>query len=322
MHGSSRKRPHAGREREDHLDARICERACEQHLVVALRQIVGLGLSGSAVRSRVRAGRLHAVHRAVFALVPPRMLTARGRIMAAVLACRPGAAASHRAAAALYELRLARRHWIDVTTPGATGRDRGAIRVHSGMTLAPGDVTTVDGIPCTTLARTLLDVAGDATDRELERAVHEAELQRIFDLTAVEEVLARANGRRGATRLRTLLAELGAPAPTRNGLEEAFLLLALSIGRPPDGVNEWIAFPAGGGAEADFVWHAERLVVEVDGRDIHTARRAFERDRRRDQRLTLLGHRVVRFSWRQVVHEPRYVAGTLATLLGGRPSRT
>ena len=83
-------------------------------------------------------------------------------------------------------------------------------------------------------------------------------------------------------------------------------------------MNRWIAFPAGDGAEADFVWDAERLVVEVDGRDIHTTRRAFDGDRRRDQRLTLLGYRVVRFSWRQVMHEPRYVATTLAALLGGR----
>jgi len=321
MQGSSRNRPHEGRKREDPLDQRLCELACEQHLVLALRQIVALGLSGSAVRNRLGAGRLHTVHRAVFSLVPPCMLTTRGQIMAAVLACRPGAAASHRAAAALYELRLARRRWIDVTTPAATGRDRGAIRVHSGMTLAPADVTTVDGVPCTTLARTLLDIAGDATDRELERAVHEADLQRIFDLRAVEAVLARATGRRGASRLRALLAELGAPAPTRNDLEEGFLLLARSIGHPPDGVNAWIAFPAGDGAEADFIWHAERLVVEVDGRDVHTTRRAFERDRRRDQRLTLLGYRVVRFSWRQVMHEPRYVAGTLAALLDGCSSR-
>ena len=322
MPGSSQKRPHGGRNREDPLDRRISELACRQHLVVALRQLVALGLSASAVRGRVAAGRLHAVHRAVVAIVPPPALAPHGRIMAAVLACRAGSAASFRAAALLMELRSARRRWIDVTTPGSHGRDRGQIRVHSGMTLAPGDVTTVDGVPCTTFARTLLDLAEDADERELERAVDRAEQRRIFDLAAIDDVLDRANGRRGAARLRALLAGHRVAAPTRNDLEEAFLRIARGIGRAPDGVNHWIAFAEGGGAEADFIWLGERLVVEVDGRDVHTTRRAFEHDRRRDQRLALLGLRVVRFSWRQVTAEPRYVAATLDGLLGARSMST
>ena len=84
---------------------------------------------------------------------------------------------------------------------------------------------------------------------------------------------------------------------------------------PPDGVNVWIAFPDGGGAEADFLWRTPRLIVEVDGRDIHTTRRAFESDRRRDQRLSMLGFRVVRFTWRQVTFEPGHVAATLPGLV-------
>ncbi len=82
-----------------------------------------------------------------------------------------------------------------------------------------------------------------------------------------------------------------------------------------DAVNAWIPFPEGGGAEADVLWRARRLVVEVDGRDVHITRRAFDCDRRRDQRLMLLGWRVVRFTWRQVIYEPATVAATLRGLL-------
>lgn len=135
-------------------------------------------------------------------------------------------------------------------------------------------------------------------------------------MSAIDDVLARANGRRGAKVLRAVLAEhrVGSTL-TRNDLEEAFLAICRAAERPPDAVNVWIAFPDGGGAEADFLFRQGRLVVEVDGRDVHTTRRAFHSDRRRDQRLMLLGWRVVRFTWRQVMFEPAYVAATLRGLL-------
>ena len=107
--------------------------------------------------------------------MPPKLLTRKGTTMAATLACRPGTVASKRAASALFELRLAQRSWIDVTTPGAKGHRRDGIRVHSGATLIPDDLTVIDSIPCTTLARTLLDLAEDAARREVERGFDRAE---------------------------------------------------------------------------------------------------------------------------------------------------
>ena len=136
-------------------------------------------------------------------------------------------------------------------------------------------------------------------------------------MRAIDDVLARANGRRGAKLLRAVLAEHRAGSTlTRSELEEAFLAICRAVGLAPDAVNLWIAFPDGGGAEADFLWHAQRLIVEVDGRSVHATRRAFQSDRRRDQRLMLLGWRVVRFTWQQVTYEPAYVARTLRGLLG------
>ncbi|HWC27566.1 MAG TPA: type IV toxin-antitoxin system AbiEi family antitoxin domain-containing protein, partial [Solirubrobacteraceae bacterium] len=207
------------------LDAELARVASLQHGVVALWQLVDLGLSASAVRSRVGAGRLHRAHRGVFAVGHP-SLTRDGRLLAAVLACGPSAELSHRAAAGKWELGLAGRTWVDVTAPGSRGRRRPGIRVHSAATLHPADVTVVDAIPCTTVARTLLDVCEDATRREIERACDRAEARRLLDMRAIEEVLSRANGRRGSGLLRSVLGvhSVGSTL-TRNELEERFLAI-------------------------------------------------------------------------------------------------
>jgi hypothetical protein len=303
------------------LERAIAWIATRQHGVISLAQLLALGLTASGVHHRVAAGRLHPVHRGVFAVGHP-ILGPNGRFMAAVLACGAGAALSHRSCGTLRGLRIAQRPWIDVTSHGSAGRRRSGIRAHSAATLAPGDVEIVDGIPCTSLARTLLDLAEVLTTRELERALDRADELRVIDMAAIDDVLARANGRRGAAALRAVLAahRVGS-TPTRTTLEEAFLALARSAGLPPDAVNLWIPYPAGGGAEGDFVYRAEMLDVEVDGRDVHATRRAFEHDRRRDQQLALLGWRVVRFTWRQVLTEPAAVARTLDGLLPARTRR-
>jgi hypothetical protein len=213
-------------------------------------------------------------------------------------------------------LRNDNRSTIDVTTPNRRGRAIPGITVHSGATLLHRDVEIVDGISCTSLARTLLDLAEDVSTRQVERAIEQAEVLRVLDMRAIHDVLARAHGRRGAPILKSLLSEMQLGSTiTRNDLEEAFLTICRDITRPPDQVNAWIPYPDGGGAEADFLWHAQHLIVEVDGRDVHTTRRAFEHDRRRDQRLVLLGYRMVRFTRRQVLHEPYHVAATVKALL-------
>jgi predicted transcriptional regulator of viral defense system len=316
MEGSCVQRPDEGRNTQDlPRDHAIAALALRQHGVVASWQLGELGLTGSAIRNRVASGRLHRVHRGVFA-VGHASLTRNGRFMAAVLTCGPHAAASHRAAAALWDLGIRGSARIDVTSPGSTGRGRAGIRAHSAATLSARDVTAVNGIPCTSLARTLLDIAEAATAREVERACNQAEVLRLLDMLAIEDVLARASGRRGAATLRAVLSEMEPGATvTRSELEERFLGICRSVGTPPDDVNAWIPYPDGGGAEADFLWREQRLIVEVDGRAVHTTRRAFEADRRRDQRLLLLGWRVVRFTWRQVLFEPAAVAATLRGLL-------
>jgi hypothetical protein len=254
------------------------------------------------------------MHTGVYA-VGHTVLTRNGRWMAAVLACGPGAVLSHRDAAALHGLRPSSRARIDVTVRGRGGRKRRGIDAHRSRRLDAADVTTVDGIPCTTVARTLVDLAEVVSPRETERACERAEILRVFDLRAVDAICGRTPGRRGVPVLTAIVRGYRATSElTKSDLEQAFLTLCANAGIPPPQVNLWIDLE-GGGVEVDFVWEAEGLIVEVDGYETHGTPTAFERDRSRDVDLHLAGWQVVRFTWRQVVGEPAAVARKVKRLL-------
>jgi hypothetical protein len=235
--------------------------------------------------------------------------------MAAVLAYGSRAALSHRSAAGLHGIRRDDRAKTDVTLPSPCARARPTIDVHTSLTLEPADITTVDGIPCTTVARTLVDLGDVVSPRAVEQAVDQAEVLRVFDGKAVHETLARAGPRRGAGILRAVLASYKQPTLTRRQLEERFLALCRRASLPSPAVNAWITLDDGVAYKADFLWRRPRLIAETDGRDVHTTRKAFEHDRLRDQRLTLAGFTVLRFTWRQVANEPQRIAGALRSLL-------
>ena len=234
--------------------------------------------------------------------------------MAAVIACEPGSALSHRSCADKRGLRRSDRSAIDVITRRRAGRGHAGIDAHTSATLLPRDIEIVDAIPCTRVARTLLDLGAVLPRRAVERAVDRAELLRVLDVKQVEDVLSRAGGHRGAAVLRAMPGEYAGPTATRNDLEEAFLAICRAAGLPQPEVNAWIASEPTG-YEADFLWRPQRLIAEADGRDPHTTRRAFEHDRVRDQRLMLAGYRVVRFPRRQVLEDPAGVAATMRALL-------
>ena len=301
------------------LEAEIAGLAARQHGVLALTQLRAFGLSPSAVRGRVAAGRLHRVHRGVYALGHP-LLSTHGRWMAAVLACGTDAVLSHRSAAALWGLRPTARTAIDVFSPRRSGRTLEGIDVHRATTLEASDVTCVDAVPCTTVARTLLDLASVLDHRSLHRAFERAEVLGALDLEAVDDLLGRSSGRPGTAALRAVVEEDRVPEFTRSELERRFLALCRRARLPRPRVNAWIALEDGG-VECDFVWTDERLIVETDGHETHGTRSAFERDRVRDQLLLVAGWRVIRFTWRQIVREPDAVAATMTALLAGTPKR-
>jgi hypothetical protein len=169
----------------------------------------------------------------------------------------------------------------------------------------------VDGIPVTSIPRTLLDLAEVVPAIQLQRAYERAERLRILDVAAIHELLARSNGRRGVVALRDLIAyDPAAAAEADSELELHFLDLVRHAGLPPPQANVLVE-----GYLVDAYWPTARLVVELQGYAYHSDRQAFERDHARLARLRLAGCEVLALTWRQVTREPAWVASALATLL-------
>ncbi|MBN1530055.1 MAG: DUF559 domain-containing protein [Thermoleophilaceae bacterium] len=274
------------------------------------RQLLELGLSRHTIDRWVCSGRLHRLHRGVYAL-GHRVISARGRELAAVMACGPGALLSHRSAAVLWAIRRSSAS-MEVTAPRSAG-PRPGIGVHRSRAIAPEDRATCDGIPVTSPARTLVDLADVLSAQRLADVVHEAEVQRIFDLREVGAALERGRGRRGAAKLRKVLRTYEPPQMTRSDAERAFLRLCADHALPSPQSNVLI-----GPYEVDFLWPEARLVVELDGGATHRTQRAFVNDRRRDRDLAVRGIQVLRVTWWDLAERPRSVAGELRQVLLAR----
>jgi Protein of unknown function (DUF559)/Transcriptional regulator, AbiEi antitoxin len=288
-------------------DRELADLAARQHGVVSVAQLRAIGFDRFAVYRRVELGRLHRLYRGVYA-VGHTVLGRHGWYLAAVLAT--GGVLSHRSAAALWGLRPTDAARVDVAISHTSGlRTNERIAVHRSR--RPIDATTHERIPVTTPGQTLADLALALPKRALEKAVEMAEVLRLH--VVIDDA------HPGAGRLRDAMAhDLG--TTTRSPLEDEFLELCDRYGIPRPLVNS-----IQDGAEVDFCWPAERLIVETDGRG-HATRAAFERDRVKDARLIALGWRVMRFTGRRVRREPGQVAAlvlsarsrSLATL--GSPS--
>jgi very-short-patch-repair endonuclease len=294
----------------DQGDWRIVELAHAQHAVVADWQLIPLGYDRNAIVYRVRVGRLHPIHRGVYA-VGSRRLTVKGHWKAAVLACGPDAALSHRNGVALWELRGAPTGAIHVTVPSRNGRRRPGIKIHRVGQLRPEERTEIDGIPVTSLARTLLDYAEDTTPLWLERAFEQADRLNILDLDAIEAQLERSRGRRGRKPLAALVDGYRGPGPElRSELERRFWRLIEEAGLPKPAMNVVVE-----GELVDAYWPEERLVVELDGYCFHRTRRDFENDRERDRILELAQVQRLRITHHRLEHEPHAAVEDVQTLL-------
>jgi very-short-patch-repair endonuclease len=267
-------------------------------------------LGEGAIDVRLAAGRLHRLHRGVYA-VGHQVLADEGRWMAAVLAGGAGAALSHKAAAALWSIRPTQSPGIEVTIPRKVG-SRPGLRFHHSY-LPADEVTVHAGIPVTTVPRTLFDLAAVVPAGQLRRAVNEAELRRLWDPLSLADLLARHPRRPGAAAIRAAL-RVGARI-TRSELEDRFLdfLRRTRLPAPATNVPLWLGSRW---IEADCVWRQQRLVVELDGYATHRTRAAYESDRARDRALTAAGWRVVRVTWRQLHEEPAALARDLRAALG------
>lgn len=303
------------REEDDaHPDATLARLAAAQHGVVARRQLLAAGVASSTIGRRVDSGHLVPVHRAVYA-VGHACLTRYGHSLAAVLAVGPGAVLSHRDAAALHGLRPPGDHVRTHVTTCRRAAGTPRIRVHRTTVLDPRrDVAVVAGIPATSVARTLVDLADVVKPEPLAKALEEAERRHLLDVRALEDALARTRGRhgRGHAAIRAALAQHAATGAqlTRSPLERAFLALLDAHGLPRPRVNAWV-----GDMEVDATWPRQRVAVELDGWSAHATRAAFARDRERGNALQTRGWIVLRFTHGQVTREPAAVARTVREAL-------
>ena len=279
--------------RPDVLVARL---ASDQWGVVDLDDLKRCGLSQDAVERRVRAGHLHPLYKRVFA-VGHTDLAQQARILAAVKACGNAHASLH-AAGELHRITRLGDRRPDVTVLGGTTRRHKGIRVHRTGRLDPRDVTRCQGIPVTSVARTLVDLAGVLPYAALRRATREAQAQRLVALPQLVETLARLRPCRGAANLAKVLAT--GPAPTRSELEDVVLDLILRGGLAHPDVNVPLRI-GGRRIVPDFRWPEQRLVVEADGAKWHDGELAREDDAERQALLEAAGERVVRVRWEQAV---------------------
>lgn len=262
----------------------------KQHGVVAAWQLERLGWSRQVVHLQAQRGFLHALHHGVHA-VGHRDIGPKGTLMAGLLACGPGAVLSHRSAAAIWDLRQASTPIPDISVPRSRER-RPGIRMHRPRRLDSQDVTEHDGFPVTTVARTLADMAGLVSPQRLEDMFEAALRRDLLDLRRAAEL---CRGRRGAKHLRRLIALATQPEPTRSELEDLFRRQCTRRRIPLPSFNVVLE-----DLDVDAYWHEPDVVVELDSWEFHRTRAAFERDRARDAKLVAAGHRVMRFTWRQL----------------------
>ena len=278
--------------------------------VLSIHQLRACGLEDHAIARRVRDGRLHRLYRGVYA-VGHRGLTLRGRFRAAVLACGERAVLSHFAAAAFWGFWTWDARSIDVTIGSGT-RDIEGIRVHRSRTLER-DVWVRHGIRVTSPARTLLDLAAVLPDKTLRRMARRAQAQRAVTIRQILDLLERANGHRGAERLRAVIAD--GPAPTRSDLEDLLLDLLDKGKIPRPEINAPLRF----GNETitpDYLWRTQRVAIEADSVTWHEHKLTREHDADKQARLEAAGLRVLRITWRQITRSPQQTLTRIRAALG------
>lgn len=291
----------------------LAAKAAAQYGVVTGAQLAELGYSSSAVRRAEASGRLHRIHRDVFAVGHP-ALSRHGQCLAAVLARGEGGLLSYRSAGWLWGLEPTLEMPIEVSVRWR-GHGRSPLHLHHCPALRPDDSGSSEGVPVTAVPRTLLDIASIVPSWRLERAVDRAERMDLLELSDVERLLADVRGHPGRGKLRAALDLSSEPGFTRSRGEKRMLRLVREAGLPRPKVNLFIE-----GFEIDFFWEAERFAVELDGWDAHRTRKSFESDPLRQEELKLAGIEMIRITGRRLRRNPQEIAERLKVLLARRRS--
>lgn len=246
-------------------DVRVRELAGRQFNRVSRRQLLDLGMSIKAIDRRVASGQLSSRRGGVFAVAPVLDHDPWGRWMEATLT-QPSSLLSRRSASVAYGILDREGPWMTITRPGSGGPVvHDGIRVHRSSTL-DADRTELRGIPITSVARVLLDLASDVGDRALARALREAVRLERISMGELGNALGRYRGRRGSRRLAEAVARYrGLPlARARSGAEIRAMELLRAANIPLPRLNWPVA-----GEEADLSWPHARLIIEIDGGPFH-----------------------------------------------------
>jgi very-short-patch-repair endonuclease/predicted transcriptional regulator of viral defense system len=302
------------RSREKGRDmVRLAER---QHGVVSRGQLLRLGFGPGVIGRRARDGRLHPLHPGVYA-VGHRVLSREARWMAAVLASGTGAVLSHWSAAALWMIRPNSRSCIDITTPHKSRSWDGIKRHHKAL---PADEVTVhDGIPVTSVPRTIFDLAATVDVETIGTMLSEAEHRNLWGKLSLPDLVDRYPGRRGINKVRLALDRI-TEEPSgrkRSRLEERFAPFIRRHRLPMPRFNDWILLGPKR-YQVDCHWSGTGQIVELDGWEGHGTKSAFRDDRERDRRLKVAGYSVTRLTWNQLRDEPEVIASDLRVLLRDR----
>jgi hypothetical protein len=285
------------------VDARIARLAANQYGLATLAQLRALGLDHRAVSKRVKDGRLHRIHRAVYA-VGHAALAREGEWLGGVLASGEGAGLAARSAVEFWGVARKRVPHVEVVVPRKR-RASPSVRLLVSRTLEPRDIVLHRGIPVTHMARTLVDLTDTYTPHQLANVIYEAAYWKRFDERATRAAMARAHGRPKLRVLGQALAlNASGSAGTRSDLEDAFLALVRAAGLPEPLVNTPTL-----DVEPDFRWPG--LVVEVDGPG-HRRERAKRNDARCERILRAAGYDVLRFTNVDVGQRPGHIVQVLS----------
>jgi very-short-patch-repair endonuclease len=290
----------------DRLVAAVAGRQCE---IVTSTQLRFLGLTARRIALRVERGVLYPLHRGVFVWGRPDP-EPPGRAVAAVYACGEGAVLMGDGAAARWRMRPEPERPIDVTIVGDRRVRRRDITTHRTGSLDVRDIRTLHGIPLTSPARTLLDIAAELPAHDLAAALERAQIDRLVTKRDLQATLDRAPGRAGAPALRARLDE---PAFTRSRAERLLVSLLQAAKLPRPAFNHKVE-----GFEADAVWLPERVILEFDSHAFHATRAAFQRDRRRDAAHARAGYLVLRTIWHELTRESHALIARIAETLARR----
>ena len=296
----------------DHVDRLIGVVAAQQDSLITWDQLRYLGLAPGAIEHRVKRGLLHRLHPGVFCwgtLIESPWMRAR----AALYAAGRGSIVTHDAACGLMSVRPHPEGAIDITVIGRRVRRTG-IRAHNVAKLARGDVREIRGIPVSSPARALLEIAPRVTARELADAVEQAQVKRLVTKRDIEQTIERAGPRPGVAALRALLDE---PAFTRSWAERRVVALLRAAKLPRPQFNARAE-----GFEVDALWRRERVVLEFDSYGFHATRGGFQRDRRKTAALQRGGHVVLRTTWIELTKESHALVARIAETLAYASPRT